>query len=1033
MRFTHLYAVVLIFLILANLLFSQAESTLAGGPWTSPSTWKDGVVPNASDFIVIKGPVTLDVITNAADVRIEAGASLKPEVITSFTTYHLYVTKDVTNYGTLDGYNLVLHVGGNLYNNGTWTTGNIMLEDTSSHYITAYPGSKFSPTEIKADSATLRSSGNVYLDSVKVWVKNFYLGNNDPVFPSDTLYLTHHSFLRVNNFYGNGNTIYLRNESYLYSAVTSGTTPFFKDVRLKGDVAIGASLNFSGDIFNEGEMFPRFYNSSPTLRVNGNFTNNGTIKPNQWADKLYFEISGNLTNNGTWDSYQVKLTGHLQHLLITDGSKTFSPDHFICDSSAVLSGSDIRFDNSKVQVKKFTLQSGNNLYLNTGSYLKVDEFVGNGNFIQLLDNSYLYSAFSSGKNALYNNVSLEGQAAIGASVNFTGDIYLLGSMYPRFYNSSPTVTINGNFTNNGEIKENSWADKLYFNISGNITNKGDWNSNRLKLTGNTQYLTTDTSKTFSPYYFTTDSATVISNSDIRFDACKIEVKKFILQNKNNLYLNSGANLKTDEFVGNGNFILLTGNSYLYSGFSSGTTANYKDITLKGQVAIGASLNFTGDIFLQGSMFPRFYNSSPTVTIDGNFVNNGEIKENSSADKLFFNIGGNITNNGDWNSNQLKLTGNTQYLTTDTSKIFSPYYFTTDSATVISNSDIRFDACKIQVKKFVLQNKNNLYLNSGANLKTDEFVGNNNFILLSGNSYLYSAFTSGATPNYSNVKLKGNVGIGSTMNFSGNIFLEGTMYPQFYNSSPTLIIFGTFQNNGEIKANTSGDKFSLDIKGNFENAGKCEVYQMYFSGINDQHLSIKDSSSSVEDVRFLAVRSGNTYQWLKDGTPLVSSGNVSGVTSSTLKFKSVTPNDFGVYKCKIDSNGTIIYSREVTVNNVITAIDDAQAKGGDKGRGGNSQYPEKFALYQNYPNPFNPTTTLKIDLPERAHVVLRVYDYAGRMVKELANGWLMPGTHLIKFDGNKLASGAYFYRIQAKPVSPEGGAVYTETKKMILLK
>ncbi|NOX89655.1 MAG: hypothetical protein GXO77_11560 [Calditrichaeota bacterium] len=1033
MRSTHLYVTVLIFLIFTNLLFSQAESTLAGGPWTSPSTWKDGVVPNASDFIVIKGPVTLDVITNAGDLRIEAGGSLKPEVITSATTYHLYVTKDVTNYGTLDGYNLDLHVGGNLYNNGTWTTGYIMLEDTSSHYITAYPGSKFSPSEIKADSATLRSSGNVYLDSVKVWVKNFYLGNNDPVFPSDTLYLTHHSVLRVDNFYGNGNTIYLQNVSYLYSAVTGGTTPLFKDVRLKGDVEIGANLNFSGDIFNDGIMFPRFYNFNPTLKINGNFTNNGEIKANEWGDKPYFEISGNLTNNGTWDSHQIKLTGHLQHLLITDGSKTFSPEYFISDSSAVISGSDIRFDDSRVQVRKFTLQSGNNLYLNTGSYLKTDEFTGNGNFIQLLDNSYLHSAFSSGKSPVYNNVSLKGQVAIGANVIFTGNIFLQGSMFSRFYNSSPTVTINGNFVNNGEIKENSSADKLFFNIAGNITNNGDWSSNQLKLTGDTQYLTTDTSKTFSPYYFTTDSATVISNSDIRFDACKVQVKKFILQNKNNLYLNSGAKLQTDEFIGNGNFIRLSGNSYLFSGFSSGTTGNYQNITLKGQVGIGANVNFTGDIYLQGTMYSQFYNSSPTVTIDGNFVNNGEIKENSSADKLFFNISGNITNNGNWSSNQLKLTGDTQYLTTDTSKIFSPYYFTTDSATVISNSDIRFDACKVQVKKFILQNKNNLYLNSGAKLQTDEFSGNNNFILLSGNSYLFSAFTSGGTPNYSDVKLKGDVGIGSTMNFSGDVFLEGTMYPQFYNSSPTIVIFGTFQNSGEIKANTSGDKLSLDIKDNFENAGKCEVYQLSFSGMDDQHFSIKDSSSSVKNVRFSAMRSGNTYQWLKDGAPLVSSGNVSGVTSYTLKFKSVTPNDFGVYKCKIDSNGTILYSREITVNNVITAIDDAQAKGGNKGRGGDSQYPEKFALYQNYPNPFNPTTTLKIDLPERAHVILRIYDYSGRMVKELANGWLMPGTHLIKFDGNKLASGAYFYRIQAKPVSSEAGAVYTETKKMILLK
>jgi Secretion system C-terminal sorting domain len=77
-------------------------------------------------------------------------------------------------------------------------------------------------------------------------------------------------------------------------------------------------------------------------------------------------------------------------------------------------------------------------------------------------------------------------------------------------------------------------------------------------------------------------------------------------------------------------------------------------------------------------------------------------------------------------------------------------------------------------------------------------------------------------------------------------------------------------------------------------------------------------------------------------------------------------------------------------------------------------PERFALHQNYPNPFNPTTTIKFDLPKSSEIRLSVSDILGREVSVLVNEWRDAGIHEVNFDGSNLASGVYFYRLQAGP-------------------
>jgi len=86
---------------------------------------------------------------------------------------------------------------------------------------------------------------------------------------------------------------------------------------------------------------------------------------------------------------------------------------------------------------------------------------------------------------------------------------------------------------------------------------------------------------------------------------------------------------------------------------------------------------------------------------------------------------------------------------------------------------------------------------------------------------------------------------------------------------------------------------------------------------------------------------------------------------------------------------------------------------------------KFTLSQNYPNPFNPTTQIAYAIPREGHVTLKVYNTLGQEVTTLFDGNRVVGNYIATFDGQGLAGGIYFYRLQI-----EGTSI---TKKFVLLK
>jgi immune inhibitor A len=105
-----------------------------------------------------------------------------------------------------------------------------------------------------------------------------------------------------------------------------------------------------------------------------------------------------------------------------------------------------------------------------------------------------------------------------------------------------------------------------------------------------------------------------------------------------------------------------------------------------------------------------------------------------------------------------------------------------------------------------------------------------------------------------------------------------------------------------------------------------------------------------------------------------------------------------------------------------------ASGIDDDPGG--ELPVTIALAQNYPNPFNPTTEISFDISDNSDVKLSIYNILGEKVRAVLDERISAGAHSVEWngtddDGAEVASGIYFYRLEAGEVS--------RVKKMVLIR
>ncbi|MEJ2720975.1 MAG: FlgD immunoglobulin-like domain containing protein [bacterium] len=126
---------------------------------------------------------------------------------------------------------------------------------------------------------------------------------------------------------------------------------------------------------------------------------------------------------------------------------------------------------------------------------------------------------------------------------------------------------------------------------------------------------------------------------------------------------------------------------------------------------------------------------------------------------------------------------------------------------------------------------------------------------------------------------------------------------------------------------------------------------------------------------------------------------------------------------------VLFIQPSTLNGAVWVDDVSLAKGSLTGV---SDRPQQIGveLYQNVPNPFNPTTTISFTLPAAQRAKVEIFDPSGKRVRVLFDDMGSAGLNTVSWNGtnatgNKVASGAYFYKLTS--------GAFQDTRKMILLK
>ncbi|MDD5529294.1 MAG: FlgD immunoglobulin-like domain containing protein [bacterium] len=610
-----------------------------------------------------------------------------------------------------------------------------------------------------------------------------------------------------------------------------------------------------------------------------------------------------------------------------------------------------------------------------------------------------------------DDVFVDGHITIYSNANCNNLVVDTGVILENNLSYTLTLYVNGSLTNNGIIRNNpAGTTFLNVHIKGNVSNNSDMSQNELvfysdssqQIGGTHLYNCKHITKNPNGHLIATNNLEfdTLTSVDLSYDTMDMGTYKLTARSTDNANLKYGTISSSGEIDVSGPFgcnlignITLTGSQPIQVGnlgYTGGT------IWAKGNLTIDS-----GKVL----EVPNYYGYS--LQVRGSLTNNGTIRNNPAGNQLNLYITENLVNNGVMKQQHLIFNGdstNVQHIS-GTQKFDCININKNPYGHLIAKSDLVFDTLTsvdlycdtldMGTYKLTARSTTNANLRYGT-------ISSNGKIDVSGPfgcNLIGDITLTGSQP-----MQIANIGYtGGGLTVSGSIVIDpGKILEVPNNYSYSWQVTGNLTNNGTIRNNTAGKLFTLYMAGNVFNNGVWTNYRNIICGYSNQFIYLIGGKKIGSPVEVQAVTSGSVFQWFKNDSIFP------GKTYSYISWDSLTQEEYGQYKCKIDNSS---YSREITI---CTEIDiEEERDNADK-----TPKVYKFQLSTISPNPTISNASISFGIPYETNIKIKVYNCLGSEVKTLVNGKMVPGYHTIKWNGrdtngNKIASGIYFYKMEAE--------------------
>ncbi len=244
----------------------------------------------------------------------------------------------------------------------------------------------------------------------------------------------------------------------------------------------------------------------------------------------------------------------------------------------------------------------------------------------------------------------------------------------------------------------------------------------------------------------------------------------------------------------------------------------------------------------------------------------------------------------------------------------------------------------------------------------------------------------------------------------------------WQGSPTAVVLSSFTATADDSKVTIQWTTESEINTAGFNVYRSKEENSGYVKLNDSLIPGSDDSTTGQTYSFIdkSAANGITYYYKLEEIELDGVKNTYGQISVTTPIEEVTEKE----KEKVVPDKT-----EIEPPNVVVV----------------PKLPEKFLLAQNFPNPFNPDTWIPYALPEGRHVIVKIYNISGQLVRTLDFGDKPAGEYFTRqkavyWDGKdqtgiSVSTGLYFYTLKAGGFDTQATQPkdFIATRRMLIVK